>query len=141
MFSGSRTALLFLATCWPLALGACGQNPQPPFQAGVCFIDNGGGRYRPLDDGIDNLETCGARLEVVYLDRRRPVVGAFGGMYVLVDGGAIDSQAPNGPRAPLIDPGHRRQVDADIRLLQQARAHELARDVAPDPSPDGSQDR
>ncbi len=137
MFLGSRTVLLSLAAWLPLALGACGQNPQPPFQAGVCFIDDGGGRYRPLDDGIDNLETCGARLEVVFLDRRRPVVGAFGGMYVLVDGGSIDSQAPNGPRAPLIDPRHRRQVDADIRMLQQARAGDLARDAGPEPNPRG----
>ncbi len=131
--------------CLLPALGGCGQNPQPPFQAGVCWIDSGGGRYRPLDDGIDNLETCGAHLEVVYLDERRPVVGAFGGMYVLVDGGSIDSQAPNGPRAPLIDPGHRRQVDADIRLLQQAQTRDMPRDMqretAPDPSPDRSPDR
>ena len=127
--------------CAPLALNACGQNLQPPFQVGVCFIDSGGGRYRPLDDGIENSETCGARLEVVYLDTHRPVVGAYGGMYVMVDRASIDEQAPNGPKAPLIGPRDRRQIDADIRMLQEAQAKDMAREAGPEVNRDRSEDR
>jgi hypothetical protein len=91
----------------------------------VCWIEPAAGRFQPLDR-VDNLETCGARLEVVRLRRGRPVVGAYGGVYVLVDADAIDAQAPDGPRTRLFDPSTRRALDADIDRLRRANGEAAA---------------
>jgi hypothetical protein len=96
------------------------QSPKPPpSDAGVCWVERPPAGFVPLDN-VDNLETCGARLEVVYLRRGRPVRGAYGGMNVSVDASAIMAAAPNGPPARLIEPAPRREIDADIRRLLAA---------------------
>jgi hypothetical protein len=115
---------------WRLLLGACvigltgllllhkGPKP-PPSDAGVCWVERGPANFAPLDH-VDNLETCGARLEVVYLRQGRPVRGAYGGINVSVDASAIVAAAPNGPPVRLIEPAPRREIDADIRRLLAA---------------------
>ena len=109
-------------------LGACGRpTPALPDDAGICWIaPTGSATFLPLDQGIENLETCGARLEVVFLLRRRPVVGAYRGYYVFVDASGIAAAAPNGPRAPLFEPATRKPLDAQIRRLMAARAEAAA---------------
>jgi hypothetical protein len=91
--------------------------PTPPGAAGVCWIQSADGQLEPLDTGIANIETCAARLEVRYLQRGRPVTGAFGGVYVFVDRGAMAAAAPNGPREPLLRPADRARLDGAIRAL------------------------
>jgi hypothetical protein len=130
---------------WPRLLVCCaiglagllllyrGPKP-PPSDAGVCWIDQGRAGFVPLDR-VDNLETCGARLEVVYLRQGRPVRGAYGGINVFVDASSIVAAAPNGPRARLIDPAPRRVVDADIRRLLGANGERAAGDAVSPPAP------
>jgi len=91
----------------------------PPSDAGVCWVEQGHAGFVPLDR-VDNLETCGARLEVVYLRQGRPVRGAYGGINVFVDASAIVAAAPGGPSARLIEPAMRPVLDADIRRLREA---------------------
>lgn len=97
----------------------------PPSDIGVCWIERGQAGFVPLDH-VDNLETCGARLEVVYLRQGRPVRGAYGGIYVFVDASAITAAAPNGPPARLIEPAMRPVLDADIRRLREANGERAA---------------
>ena len=119
-----------LALCLSGAiLGAC-PSPRPPFRpwapvrGGVCWIVTERGRFEPLDWGVENLQTCGARLEVVYLVEKRPVVGAFQGVYVFIDRTMIAQAGRYGTPSQLIGPADRRKIDDDIRLLLQARARE-----------------
>jgi hypothetical protein len=91
----------------------------PPSDAGVCWVERAPAGFVPLDH-VDNLETCGARLEVVYLRQGRPVRGAYGGINVSVDASAIVATAPGGPPVRLIEPAPRREIDADIRRLLAA---------------------
>jgi hypothetical protein len=102
----------------------------PPSDAGVCWVERVPTGFVPLDH-VDNLETCGARLEVVYLRQGRPVRGAYGGINVSVDASAIIAMAPNGPAASLIGPIPRRELDAGIRRLMEANGERTATSAAP----------
>ncbi len=119
-----------LAVCLSGAiLGIC-HTPQTPFrpwapvQGGVCWIVNERGGFAPLDWEVENLQTCAARLEVVYLQRGRTVVGAFQGVYVYIDATMIAQAGRYGRPSQLIGPADRRKIDEDIRLLLEARARE-----------------
>ena len=97
----------------------------PPSDAGVCWIERAPAGFVPLDN-VDNLQTCGARLEVVYLRQGRPVRGAYGGIHVSVDASAIEAQASNGPPANLIGAVPRRVLDAEIRRLLAANGESIS---------------
>ena len=110
-------ALLIGAAVWGVgALSNLGRPPSPTFAGDVCWIRNDRSGLEPLSQ-VENLETCGARLEVMYLRGRKPVQGAYGGMILFVDANGIDAAAPNGPRAPLLTQNSRREIDADILKL------------------------
>ena len=121
-----------LALCLSGAIFGICHNPQTPFrpwapvQGGVCWIATEQGRFAPLDWEVENLQTCGARLEVVYLVENRPVVGAFQGVYVYVDRTMIAQAGRYGTPSQLIGPADRRKIDDDIRLLLEARARNKA---------------
>ena len=103
---------------------ACARRIQPPSDVGVCWI-LADGAFATLDPAVDNLETCGARLEVAYLRQRRPVTGAYGGVWVFVDAREIAAAAPHGVKARLLDPGARRRLDAAIGVLMHASGERL----------------
>ena len=116
-------ALMIGAAVWGVgALSKLGAPPSPTFARDVCWIRADKAGLAPLDQ-VENLETCGARLEVIYLRGRKPVQGAYGGMLLFVDASGIDAAAPNGPRSRLLTQNSRREIDADILkliALQQA---------------------
>jgi len=91
----------------------------PPPPPAACLVATPDG-YRALDY-VDNLETCGARLEALYLEHRRPVAGAYGGQRVFADMEGIDAASPHGPRQSLIPAPVRERVDAGIRRLMRAQ--------------------
>ena len=78
------------------------------------------GRLRTLDY-VDSLETCGARLEVLYLQDGQPVTGAYAGMRVFADAEGIDTALLHGPRKQLVSRGTREFVDYHIKRLLEAR--------------------
>jgi hypothetical protein len=100
------------------SLGGCGQASDEE-DARTCYVASGEG-FSPLDTDIPNLETCAARLEVVYLRHPTPVRGRYGGVFVYVDAADIAAAAPNGPRVRLLDAKSRGAIDADIRQLLKA---------------------
>ncbi len=108
----SSYLLAVLATA---LLAGCSRDQ--PADLGVCYIASGSRQFVPIDRDIANLETCAARLEVMYLRERRPVTGLYGGVYVLIDGSHIDAKAPDGPRTRLLSDESRQHIDADIGLL------------------------
>ncbi len=116
---GRASSVALAALSVELATG-CSRGPLPRFEAGVCWIATTSGAFVPLDHDVANLETCSARLEVVYRRRRQPVTGAYGGVYVYVDASAIDAQAPDGPKVRLIDQTTRAKVDAAIARVIEA---------------------
>jgi hypothetical protein len=103
-----------------LALAGCDEGRASRGE-GLCWIAQGRGRERLLAVEIPNLETCGARLEVIHLEERRTVTGSYGGVGILVDDGGIFARAPNGPSALLFDPASRRVLDHDILKLLALR--------------------
>ncbi len=58
-----------------------------------------------------NLETCGARLEVVFLGDRHPVQGAYGGFFIVVDNVSIRAGRTQGMMVLLFAPQARKAVD------------------------------
>ena len=70
---------------------------------------------------MDGLESCGARLEAVYLQNGEPVSGGYNGMRLYADAQGIADAQANGPRQTLIAPWMRHQIDAEIRRLMRKR--------------------
>ncbi len=110
----------------PIGITACligmipifgGKGPAPPTEH-ECWVASGPGQYKVLD-WVENLETCGARLEVLFLRSGMPVSGTYGGIGVFVDTHGIEAAAPNEPRTTLLGPETRRQLDAAIQSLIQ----------------------
>lgn len=96
-----------------------GRTLPPPPPPSPCLIPYADG-FKVLDY-VDNLETCGARLEVLYLEDGRPVRGAYGGIRLAADDQGIWAAAEDGPRQSLMSAVTRQRVDADIRRLIRAR--------------------
>ena len=96
-----------------------GRNPGPAPDPAACLVSSSAG-LKPLDY-VDNLETCGARLEALYLRDGRPVTGAFGGLRVFADARGIDAASGRGPRERLVAPATRRVIDADLIRLMRAK--------------------
>lgn len=92
-----------------------GAHPRPAV-AHECWVASGPDRFQVLDF-VDNLETCGARLEVLFLRGGKPVSGAYGGVYVYVDSRSIEAAADHQPRTTLLAGQTRRDLDAAIRTL------------------------
>ncbi|MEI9891023.1 MAG: hypothetical protein WDN45_11050 [Caulobacteraceae bacterium] len=91
-----------------------------------------GGRLHPLDY-VDSLETCGARLEALYLQDGQPAAGAYGGLRVFADAQGIDAASLHGPRKQLVSPFTREVMDYDIRRLLDARRRKgvIGLDIGP----------
>ena len=90
--------------------------PSPP---AACLISEPGG-LRPLGY-TDSLENCGVQLEAVYLEGGDPVMGGYNGMRLFADEEGIDTAQPHGPRAQLIAPWMRTQIDNELHRLMRAR--------------------
>jgi hypothetical protein len=94
------------------------RTPRPPPPA-ACLISEPGG-LRPLGY-TDSLENCGVQLEAVYLEGGDPVTGGYNGMRLFADEKGIDTAQPHGPRAQLIAPWMRAQIDNELHRLMRAR--------------------
>jgi hypothetical protein len=110
--------------------------PSPPralLEPGLCSTvttdANGRSVFNPIAEDVENLETCGARLEAVRILTSQPVFGAYQGVYVVVDDRTISVGATlEGPHRQLISRGDRSRIDAAIRELIRRRAQERRRD-------------
>lgn len=106
-----------------LALSACERPVTAPEQAGVCWFmtedSNATIHFRPFATGIENLETCAARLEVARLRSGQPVNGAFQGRFIFV----TDADVTAGPRLKgqhyrVFTPEQRRQIEVSFQALR-----------------------
>jgi hypothetical protein len=128
------TAIVAALSVTALTLVSAFPSPQrAPLQPGLCstVTTDASGRavFNAIAHDVDNLETCGARLEAVRILSNQPVFGAYQGVYVVVDEQGIDAQPTiNGPRRELISRGDRRRIDAAIEELIRRRAEERRRD-------------
>ena len=90
-----RLPLLPAALAAAGLLAACSNSPRPPGDTGVCFhvVNAPGGklRYNVVARGVPNMETCGARLEVLREQFLRmggsheQITGAFQVTYLFLD--------------------------------------------------------
>jgi hypothetical protein len=104
-----------------------------PLEPGLCstVTTDAQGRsvFNPIAVDVENLETCGARLEAVRILTSQPVFGAYQGVYVVVDERAISvGTTLEGPHRELISRGDRSRIDAAIHELIRRRAQEQRRD-------------
>jgi hypothetical protein len=92
----TRVAPLLAAGVGALALAACSDAVEAPYERGVCFaVEAGEGGEPPvfnkLADGQPQLEHCAARLEemrVRFLRQggsRQEITGAYQGQYIFID--------------------------------------------------------
>lgn len=113
---------IYVAASFALALGACETRSQVSTFDGRCWIRGPGETLTVLDAHVENIETCGARLEVRYLQTGAPVEGLFGGTEVFVNSKAIEAGTPWGHRARLLHQVDRERIDAAIRQLLERQA-------------------
>lgn len=118
-------ALAFLRVGQRLELGTTLGPPPPP---APCLLSAPTGFV--LLDRVDSLESCGARLEAVYLQGGQPVAGAYGGLRLFADAQGIDTALEHGPRETLITPAMRIDVDATLRELMARRDQRLALQIS-----------
>jgi hypothetical protein len=117
-----RSHTLWLAAPVALIVLVMGMIPMfggmkpPPSVAHECWVASGPDRYRVLDM-VDNLETCGARLEFIFLSEGKPAQGLYSGVSVFADARGVDAAPPHGPRTTLLGARTRRDLDAAIRTL------------------------
>lgn len=110
-----------------------------PVEPGLCSkLTADGEGFTAVGRDIENLETCGARLEAVRLMTEEPVAGAFEGVYVFADEGGITvGPTLDGPHRELISAADRIRIDAAInelirrRAQEQATEHKLSLEVEP----------
>lgn len=107
-----------------LALAGCGRPVTAPTQGGVCWFmfegRDGEPDFKPFVTGIENLETCVARLEGAYIRSGSPVRGAFQGRFIFVD----EADVTAGPRLKgqhyrVFTPQQRAQIRANVQALRQ----------------------
>lgn len=111
-----------------LALAACERPVTAPTQAGVCWFmlqaADGEPEFKPFVTGIENLESCAARLEGSYVRTGRPVSGAFQGRFIFV----TEADVTAGPRLKgqhyrVFTPQQRAEIRQNVRKLR-ARARQ-----------------
>lgn len=105
-----------------LSLTACVKALDVPRNAGVCWrlapAMNGQEDFRPLSNGVENLETCAVQLEGHYLIQRRPIVGGYQGRIIYVSGAEITSAVSSrAQRYRVFSPEQRTKIDAALRGL------------------------
>ena len=107
-----------------LALVLCGCETRSELSAfdGRCWIRGSDQTLVLLDSHVENIETCGARLEVRHLQTGAPIEGVFGGTEVFANSSAIEAATPWGHRVRLVRPADRERIDAAIRLLLERQA-------------------
>lgn len=97
---------------------------QAPTDANTCWLmerDGGEVRFVPLSRRIDNLESCAATLEGLYLGGRRQLEGAFQGRFLFVDDNAIQSaETVDGGRWRIFYGEQRAALDRRILNAQKA---------------------
>lgn len=99
-------------------VGVCWRVRTSPGQAPVREV---------LERDIDNLQTCATRLEAVRMMGASAVEGAFEGRSIYVTEAEITQGRPQSTeRYPVFTEGQRREVQAAIRRLLDARAAEAA---------------
>lgn len=109
--------VFFIAASMGFLLAGCETRRPHAFDA-RCWIRGDDGRLTVLDANVENLETCGARLLVRYIQGERPVSGSFGGVDVFVDANVMEAATPYGDyRIPLVSMADRKRIEAATRRL------------------------
>ena len=114
MIERSGLLVLVALTLW---LSACESRPRTYAFDGRCWIRGADGKLAIIDAHVENIETCGARLEVRHLQTGAPVAGAFGGTAVFANSKAIEAATPWGHRIRLVSQADRMILDDAIRRL------------------------
>jgi hypothetical protein len=103
-------------------LGACETRSQVSEFDGRCWIRGTDHALVLLDAYVENIETCGARLEVRHIQTGVPVTGAFGGTPVFANSNAIEAGTPWGYRTRLVSAADRDRIDTAIRRMLDQQA-------------------
>lgn len=102
-------------------LTACETRPQTHAFDTRCWIRGADQTLSVLDADVENIETCGARLEVRYIQTGKPVSGAFGGVNVFANDTAIEADTLYGHRTKLVSAADRARIGVAIRALLDAK--------------------
>lgn len=109
-----------------LALAGCERPVTAPTQSGVCWFmlqdAEGEQHFKPFVTGVENLESCAARLEGAYVGSGQPVNGAFQGRFIFV----TDADVTAGPRVKgqhyrVFTPAQRAQIRSNVQTLRDRR--------------------
>ena len=112
-----RRSTICAAAGFAVLLTACETRPQTHAFDGRCWIRGADQTLSLLDAHVDNIETCGARLEVRHLQTKAPVSGVFGGVNVYANAHAIEADTLYGHRTRLVSAADRARIDLAIRSL------------------------
>ncbi len=121
-----RSALLALACV--LGLAACGKPVTAPTDTGVCWFmvadEAGTQHFKPFVTGIENLESCAARLEVAHVRSGLPVNGAFQGRFIFVTAADVtEGRKLKGQHYRVFTPAQREKIRENLPALKaQARS-------------------
>src|SRR5215217_5602522 len=91
-----RPSVLLMISAGALALGACGQTIEAPFDKGVCYAvelqgEGEAPKFNVVAENQPQIEFCAARLEEMRLrflqlgGSRREVTGAYQGQFIFID--------------------------------------------------------
>lgn len=109
-----RHAAIMAIVVGALALSACGDSVEAPFDRGVCYVVEPGAegeapQFNKVADDQPQIEFCAARLEEVRLrflrlgGDRQEITGSYQGQFIFIDrGGVWISQTLEGGRFNLM---------------------------------------
>jgi hypothetical protein len=105
-----------------LSVGACTPPLEAPRTAGVCWrlapAMNGTEDFRPMRDGVANLESCAVQLEGLHLQNHVPMTGAYQGRFIFVTDQEISSAvSAKAQRYWVFNPEQRAKIDAGYRAI------------------------
>jgi hypothetical protein len=121
--------LAALAAAGLMLWGCTPKGPPAPSEPGVCWRAVGTAeapKFEPIENGVENIETCATRLEALRLmGQGRVVNGAYEGRFIFVDDEEISwaDNAAGDRRLPIFSYEKRRDVDAGLQqLIEQQKA-------------------
>lgn len=123
---GGLTALAVVAGIGWVTWEATRPKLRAPDDLNVCWrleTDAGRVRFIPQSRRVENLESCAATLEGIYLDTGRPLRGAFQGRFIFIETEAIQSaETLDGSRWRIFYGDQRSGLDMKIRAARKRAA-------------------
>lgn len=127
--AGAATALAIVAGIGWVGWDSTRPRLEAPKEAMTCWrmtLREGRAGFAPLSRRTENLESCAATLEVIWLESRRPVQGAYQGRFIFVGPEAVESaESLEGARWRIFWGAQRERIDKRILLARQRQSQGL----------------